>query len=73
MKRQNCTRSKAKTCVPGNTCHESCALHWHRSPASGPPLEVTADKEDLDRIGVGHAWRWSTPFLHLHAKGAYQA
>jgi len=41
--------------------------------STSPPLEVTADKEDLDRIGVGHAWRWSTPFLHLHAKGAYQA
>src|SRR5262245_21272384 len=32
-------------------------------------LEVTADEEDLDRIGVRNAWRWPTPFLHVHTGG----
>src|SRR3981189_2960402 len=32
-------------------------------------LKVPPDEEDPDRIGVRHAWHWSTPFMHIHARG----
>src|ERR1700749_4725706 len=35
-----------------------------------PPfaLKVASDEKDLDGIGVRHAWRWSSPIIHIHAR-----
>src|SRR5215813_1123905 len=40
-------------------------LEKHQPPLA---LEVTPDEKDLDRIGVRHAWSWSTPFMNIHAR-----
>ena len=41
-------------------------LEEHQSSLA---LKICADEEDLDWIGARLAWRWATPFTHIHAGG----